>query len=149
MTQEDAEAARARSLVPGQVVYLQMPAADSTRAAAFYEAVFGWQTEHPYQDFDSPGLIGQWVQDRPPARDAGPMIWIHVPDMDQALDRVVAHGGEIVDPPHPTARPGSWPRSWTRRAIPSAWPATPRPANPGRGMSRPPRRFRSGRNTSG
>jgi catechol 2,3-dioxygenase-like lactoylglutathione lyase family enzyme len=40
--------------VHGQVCYLQMPAVDATRAAAFYEAVFGWQTEHPYQDFESP-----------------------------------------------------------------------------------------------
>jgi 2,7-dihydroxy-5-methyl-1-naphthoate 7-O-methyltransferase len=104
MTQEDdeaAEAARARSLVHGQVCYLQMPAVDSTRSAAFYQAVFGWQTEYPYQDFESPGLIGQWVQDRPPAPDAGPMIWIHVADLDETLERVVTHGGEIIDPPSP------------------------------------------------
>jgi 2,7-dihydroxy-5-methyl-1-naphthoate 7-O-methyltransferase len=101
MTDEDAEAARARSLVHGQVCYLQMPAADSTRSAAFYEAVFGWQTERPYQDFISPGLIGQWVPGRPPAPDAGPMIWIHVADLDQTLERVVTHGGEIIDPPSP------------------------------------------------
>ncbi len=56
-----------RRLVHGQVCYLQLPAADSDRAAAFYEAVFGWQTERPYLDFISPGLIGQWVADRPPA----------------------------------------------------------------------------------
>ena len=62
------EAARARRLVHGQVCYLQMPAIDAARAAAFYEAVFGWQTEHPYQDFESPGLIGQWVPGRPPPR---------------------------------------------------------------------------------
>jgi 2,7-dihydroxy-5-methyl-1-naphthoate 7-O-methyltransferase len=101
MTQEDAEAMRARSLVHGQVCYLQMPAADSARAAAFYEAVFGWRTEHPYQDFESPGLIGQWVADRPPAPDVGPMIWIHVADLDQTLASVVEHGGEIIDPPSP------------------------------------------------
>ena len=101
MTQEDAEAVRARSLVHGQVCYLQMPAVDSTRSAAFYEAVFGWQTERPYRDFESPGLIGQWVQGRPPAPDAGPMIWIHVADLDETLERVVTHGGEIIDPPSP------------------------------------------------
>ena len=101
MTQEDAEAARARSLVHGQVCYLQMPAIDSARAAAFYEAVFGWQTEHPYQDFESPGLIGQWVQDRLPAPDAGPMIWIHVADLEQTLAAVARNGGEIIDPPAP------------------------------------------------
>jgi 2,7-dihydroxy-5-methyl-1-naphthoate 7-O-methyltransferase len=103
MTQEDieAEAARARSLVHGQVCYLQMPAVDSIRSAAFYQAVFGWQTEHPYQDFESPGLIGQWVQGRPPAPAAGPMIWIHVTNLDETLERVVTHGGEIIDPPAP------------------------------------------------
>jgi predicted enzyme related to lactoylglutathione lyase len=101
MTQEDTEAARARSLVHGQVCYLQMPAVDSARAAAFYQAVFGWPTEHPYQDFESPGLIGQWVPGRPPAPDAGPMIWIHVADLDQTLATVVQHGGEIIDPPSP------------------------------------------------
>jgi 2,7-dihydroxy-5-methyl-1-naphthoate 7-O-methyltransferase len=101
MTQEDAEAVRARSLVHGQVCYLQVPAVDSTRSAAFYEAVFGWQTERPYQDFESPGLIGQWVEGRPPAPGAGPMFWIHVADLDETLERVVTHGGEIIDLPSP------------------------------------------------
>ena len=101
MTQEDAEAARARRLEHGQVCYLQMPAIDAARAAAFYEAVFGWQTEHPYQDFESPGLIGQWVPGRPPAADAGPMIWIHVADLDETLEQVARHGGGITDPPSP------------------------------------------------
>ena len=95
------EAARARRLVHGQVCYLQMPAIDAARAAAFYEAVFGWQTEHPYQDFESPGLIGQWVPGRPPAPDAGPMIWIHVADLAQTLEAVTKNGGEITDPPSP------------------------------------------------
>jgi uncharacterized protein len=101
MTQEDEETIRARSLVHGQVCYLQMPAVDSNRAAAFYEAVFGWQTEHPYQDFVSPGLIGQWVTDRPPAPDKGPMIWIHVTDIEETLASVTKHGGQIGDPPSP------------------------------------------------
>jgi predicted enzyme related to lactoylglutathione lyase len=98
---EDPEAARAASFAHGQVCYLQMPAADATRSAAFYEVVFGWQTETPYQDFESPGLIGQWVQGRPPAAGAGPMIWIHVADMDRTLERVTAHGGQILEPPSP------------------------------------------------
>jgi predicted enzyme related to lactoylglutathione lyase len=101
MTQEDAGAVRARRLVHGQVCYLQMPAVDSARSAAFYEAVFGWQTGHPYQDFESPGLIGQWVESRPPSPDAGPMIWIHVANLDETLERVVTRGGEVIDPPSP------------------------------------------------
>jgi predicted enzyme related to lactoylglutathione lyase len=27
------------------------------------------------------------------------MIWIHVADLDETLERVVQHGGEIIDPP--------------------------------------------------
>ena len=83
------------------ISYLHIPAVDVRRAAVFYEAVFGWPTEHPYQDFESPGLIGQWVPGRPSAPDAGPMIWIHVADLDQTLATVVQHGGEIIDPPTP------------------------------------------------
>jgi predicted enzyme related to lactoylglutathione lyase len=101
MTQEDAEAARARGLVHGQVCYLQMPAVDAVRAAAFYQGVFGWPTEHPDQDFESPGLIGQWVPGRPAALDAGPMIWIHVADLSETPAQVARHGGEVIDPPAP------------------------------------------------
>jgi uncharacterized protein len=100
MTQ-DSEAARALGLVHGQLCYLQLPAASSQRAAAFYQAVFGWRIEAHYPDFEAPGLIGQWVEGRPPARDAGPMIWIQVADMAGTLESVTAHGGEILEPPAP------------------------------------------------
>ena len=100
MTQ-DSEADRVLGLVHGQVCYLQLPAANRERAAKFYEAVFGWQIEAHYPDFEAPGLIGQWVEGRPAARDAGPMIWIHVADMAGTLERVTAHGGEILEPPAP------------------------------------------------
>ena len=97
----DPETARPLSLVHGQVCYLQLPAADRDRAAAFYQAVFGWQTATHHPDFESPGLIGQWVEGRPPARDAGPVLWLAVADMNQTLDRVVANGGQILEPPAP------------------------------------------------
>ena len=100
MTQ-DSEAARVFSLVHGQVCYLQLPAVDRGRAATFYQAVFGWQIEAHYPDFEAPGLIGQWVQDRPPARDAGPMLWIHVADMAETLEQVKRNGGEVLEPPAP------------------------------------------------
>ena len=61
---QDPETARALGLTHGQVCYLQLPAADRNRAAAFYRAVFGWQTETHHPDFESPGLIGQWVEGR-------------------------------------------------------------------------------------
>ena len=101
MSQQESEESRALSLVHGQVCYLQIPAADAAGSAAFYEAVFGWRIERPYTDFEAPGLIGQWVDDRPPARYSGPMFWLHVGDMGETLERAVAHGAEILEPPTP------------------------------------------------
>ena len=98
---QDPEAARALSLAHGQVCYLQLPAASSKRAAAFYQAVFGWEVETHYPDFEAPGLIGQWVEGRPPARDAGPLIWLAVADMAGTLEQVTRHGGEVLEPPVP------------------------------------------------
>jgi uncharacterized protein len=98
---QDPETARALSLAHGQVCYLQLPAASRKRAAAFYEAVFGWQTGTHYPDFEAPGLIGEWVESRPPARDAGPMLWLAVADMNQTLEQVTRHGGAILEPPAP------------------------------------------------
>ena len=100
MTQDSA-ADRVLGLVHGQVCYLQLPAANRERAAKFYEAVFGWQIGAHYPDFEAPSLIGQWVEGRPAARDAGPMIWIHVTDMAGTLERVTANGGGILEPPAP------------------------------------------------
>ena len=98
---EDAETARALGLTHGQVCYLQLPAADGARAAAFYRDVFGWEIEAHSPDFEAPGLIGQFAEDRPPARDAGPLLWLSVADMGQALDEVAAHGGQVLEPPGP------------------------------------------------
>jgi predicted enzyme related to lactoylglutathione lyase len=98
---QDPETSRVQSLVHGQLCYLQLPAISSARAAAFYQAVFGWHIEEPYQAFEAPGLIGQWVEGRPPARDAGPMIWLHVADIKETLNRVTEHGGEILEAPSP------------------------------------------------
>jgi uncharacterized protein len=92
------------SLTHGQVCYLELPAADRNRAAAFYQAVFGWETGEHYPDFTSPGLIGQWVEGRPPALDAGPVIWLAVRDMDETLALVTTYGGRIRTPPAPDGR---------------------------------------------
>src|SRR5215813_6467009 len=100
-TAPDPETARAFSLTHGQVCYLQLPAAERTRAAAFYQAVFGWDTTSHGPDFESPGLIGQWVEGRPPARDAGPVIWLAVADMSETLEQITKNGGEILGPPVP------------------------------------------------
>ena len=56
--------------------------------------VFGWKIERPHPSFEAPGLIGLWVEDRPPAAMAGPLIWISVDHIDASLELVAADGGE-------------------------------------------------------
>ena len=79
----------------GQIGYLQLPALDIARSAAFYQAVFGWTTELTYGSFEAPGMIGQWTTDRPPAAGNGPVIWICADHLAQTLDRVLASGGTV------------------------------------------------------
>lgn len=95
------ETTRPPGLAHGQLCYLQLPAVQTARAAAFYAAVFGWEVEEHAPDFVAPGLIGQWVEDRAPAPEAGPMLWLQVADLDQTLRQVTTHGGQILAPPSP------------------------------------------------
>jgi uncharacterized protein len=98
---DDTESTRASSMNHGQVCYLQIPALDLMTSAVFYEKIFGWKIERPYPSFEAPGLIGQWVTDRAPARDTGVLIWINVVGIDAVLESVRASGGEVIEPPSP------------------------------------------------
>jgi predicted enzyme related to lactoylglutathione lyase len=83
----------------GQVGYLQIPALDVAASAAFYQSVFGWQVEAGQPGFTAPGIIGQWVTERPPAADGGPLLWIAADELLPALLRAQAHGGRVHGPP--------------------------------------------------
>jgi uncharacterized protein len=100
-TNETPEAGALPHFAQGQLVYLQIPAADPMRSAAFYETVFGWRIERPYASFEAPGLIGQWVDDRHPAAGAGLMAWLHVDDIEASLELARAGGGEVLETPSP------------------------------------------------
>ena len=56
----------------GQIEYLQLPALDIERSAAFYTKVFGWSVDSGSGSFEAPGLIGQLTTDVAPAT-GGPM----------------------------------------------------------------------------
>lgn len=79
----------------GQIGYLQLPATDVAGSASFYESVFGWSTYPSSGGFEAPGMIGQWIADRPPAIAAGPVVWICADDLYPTLTRVVACGGTV------------------------------------------------------
>lgn len=61
------------TMANGKICYIEIPAADIQRSAAFYEKVFGWQTRkrgdgHLAFD-DAVGQVsGSWVLGRPPSQ---------------------------------------------------------------------------------
>ncbi|MFL6143686.1 MAG: VOC family protein [Labedaea sp.] len=79
----------------GQIGYLQLPATDIARSAAFYESVFGWSTDSGHGSFTAPGMIGQWITDRAPADGVGPVVWICVGDLFPTLELAATGGGKV------------------------------------------------------
>jgi hypothetical protein len=98
----------------GKICYLQIPATDIARSAAFYEQVFGWSLRSRGDGrtaFDD-GLgevSGEWVTGRAPSESPGLLFYIMVDDAAAAVEAVKTAGGEIVqeiggDAPEVTAR---------------------------------------------
>jgi predicted enzyme related to lactoylglutathione lyase len=84
----------------GQVVYLQIPASDPEVSARFYEAVFGWKIDPPETGFEAPGMIGQWVTDRPASPAGGILVWITVDDVAASLEFAGRSGGRALEQPY-------------------------------------------------
>ncbi|HYU93011.1 MAG TPA: VOC family protein [Actinomycetota bacterium] len=88
----------------GGVSYLRMPAEDPRASAAFYEAVFGWSLrgdpEDPSFEDGTGHVIGHFMTDLAVAGEAGVIPYIFVERVDDALDAVIGHGGEVVTPPY-------------------------------------------------
>jgi hypothetical protein len=87
----------------GKICYIEMPATDITRSAAFYKDVFGWNIRKRGDGStafdDTTGEVsGSWVLGRPPAAKPGLLFYIMVDSVAAAVAAVVAHGGEIVQP---------------------------------------------------
>lgn len=79
----------------GQVGYLELPAVDVTRSAAFYERVFGWSVDARHGSFETPGMSGRWTTQRAPATAGGPVVWICSENLWPTLERVQTSGGRV------------------------------------------------------
>jgi predicted enzyme related to lactoylglutathione lyase len=79
----------------GQIDYVQLPALDIARSAAFYEEVFGWSIDPVSGSFEAPGMIGQLTTEQAPVATGGPLLWISAGDLYRALGRVPANGGAV------------------------------------------------------
>lgn len=87
------------------ISYLRIPAPDPGRSAAFHEAVFGWKVDTDRDDpsfEDGTGhVIGHFSAEHAVAGEAGVRPYVFVESVDETLERVVAHGGEVVTEPCP------------------------------------------------
>ena len=91
------------SLGNGKICYLEIPAVDIDRAAAFYAAVFGWhvrkRTDGSTAFDDGVGEVsGTWVTGISPQDQPGVLVHIMVASMDATIALVTANGGKIVQP---------------------------------------------------
>src|SRR5215469_17081523 len=91
------------TMANGKICYLEMPASDIARSAAFYSQVFGWNIRKRGDGStafdDGVGEVsGTWVLGRPPAAEPGLLFYILVDSVAEAVNAVVNSGGEIVQP---------------------------------------------------
>jgi len=87
----------------GKICYLELPTTDVSRSADFYAKVFGWKSRRRGDGAlafdDTTGQVsGSWVLGRPPAATPGLLVYIMVDSVVEACERVLAHGGSIVQP---------------------------------------------------
>lgn len=82
----------------GSIEYVQLPVHEREASAAFYRDVLGWETNG--DGFEAPNVIGQWVTDRPPTDDTGPLLWYSVDDLYRTLHAVVRTGGLVRQQPY-------------------------------------------------
>jgi predicted enzyme related to lactoylglutathione lyase len=101
------------------IVHIDLPATDPKATSAFYADVFGWQVMTPpgYEDYPmfqaEGGPGGGFVR-------AGggygavqytvgePLIYLNSQDIDADLQRVQAHGGEVILPKTEISQVGWW-----------------------------------------
>src|SRR5258707_7648337 len=91
------------TITNGKICYIEFPATDIARSADFYKSVFGWKIRKRGDGSaafdDTTGEVsGTWVLGRPPAAKPGLLFYIMVDSVAAAVDAVIAHGGEIVQP---------------------------------------------------
>ena len=87
----------------GKICYIEMPAIDVARSADFYSGVFGWKIRQRGDGAtafdDSVGEVsGAFVVGRPPSSQPGLLVYVMVDSVAATIDKVVAKGGEIVQP---------------------------------------------------
>jgi len=78
----------------GAMGYLQLPAPDVARSAAFYAGVFGWSVDE-HGSFEGPGVMGHLTGDVAVSTSGGPLLWLMADRLYPTLELVAEHGGVV------------------------------------------------------
>jgi predicted enzyme related to lactoylglutathione lyase len=84
-----------------QLARVELCAPDFAVVRRFYGAAFGWTFVEQGEEFcafdGSAGLAGGFRREEPPAM-GGTLLLVYVEDLEEALRRVQAAGGEVTQP---------------------------------------------------
>jgi predicted enzyme related to lactoylglutathione lyase/predicted CoA-binding protein len=85
----------------GKICYVEIPADDIDKSAAFYSEVFGWKTRkrgdgHLAFDDGINEVSGTWVKGRKPSTEAGILVSIMVDSITETVEKIIAYGCKIV-----------------------------------------------------
>jgi uncharacterized protein len=91
------------TIANGKICYVEIPATDIGRSAAFYETVFGWNVRQRSDGStafdDAVGEVsGSWVLGRPPSPSPGLLLYVMVDSVEETLGSVIIAGGVVVQP---------------------------------------------------
>jgi predicted enzyme related to lactoylglutathione lyase len=87
----------------GKICYLELPTRDTEESANFYHTVFDWNVRKRGDGsaaFDDGvnQVSGTWRTDRKPATEIGMLVHIMVDDINVTIQKIIQHGGTIVQP---------------------------------------------------
>ena len=89
----------------GRLAYVQIPALDVNKSAAFYKDIFGWQirggSDSHLSFSDATGdIIGAFVTRRAINANPGIIFYTYVHGLDATLDKIKAAGCAVVKEPY-------------------------------------------------
>ncbi len=91
------------TIIHGKVCYVEIPSNNVQQSAEFYQSAFGWNVRQRHDgstafDDSTSEVSGTWVLGREPSRQQNLIVYIMVDSVAGTLDKIVAKGGQVVQP---------------------------------------------------
>jgi predicted enzyme related to lactoylglutathione lyase len=97
--------------MPDPICHVELQVNDLPRCKAFYAAAFGWQARPATADYEwleTGGAVTGGIMAGKADRPRGLTVFVAVTDVDAALARVRAAGGQVLEGPRPVPGHGRY-----------------------------------------